>query len=179
MKIIQYLISGIFLFFLSSLLSAQQSTKQDTLRELWRRIDILTQELERAKLGTVAEAKYESRYGMGPAASSVYNLTDPGISIAGYGEIIYENFSRQQDDGFPSRKANTFDFLRHVTYLGFRFNDWLLFNAEIEFEHGKTAPGSPGSVSIEFGYIEAQLSPMFNIRAGMVLPPVGLPNALH
>jgi len=85
MKIIQYLISGIFLFFLSSLLSAQQSTKQDTLRELWRRIDILTQELERAKLGTVAEAKYESRYGMGPAASSVYNLTDPGISIAGYG----------------------------------------------------------------------------------------------
>ena len=179
MKIIQYLISGIFLFFLSSLLSAQQSTKQDTLRELWRRIDILTQELERAKLGTVAEAKYESRYGMGPAASSVYNLTDPGISIAGYGEIIYENFSRQQDDGFPSRKANTFDFLRHVTYLGFRFNDWLLFNAEIEFEHAKTAPGSPGSVSIEFGYIEAQLSPMFNIRAGMVLPPVGITNELH
>ena len=104
MKIIQYLISGIFLFFLSSLLSAQQSTKQDTLRELWRRIDILTQELERAKLGKVAEAKYESRYGMGPAASSVYHLTNPGISIAGYGEIIYENFSREQDDGFPSRK---------------------------------------------------------------------------
>ncbi len=85
MNIIQYLISGIFLFFLSSQLSAQQSTKQDTLKELWRRIDILTQELEKLELGEVAEKKYESRYGMGPAASSVYNLTNPGISSAGYG----------------------------------------------------------------------------------------------
>jgi len=179
MKIIQYLISGIFLFFLSSQLSAQQSTKQDTLKELWRRIDILTQELEKLELGEVAEKKYEGRYGMGPAASSVYNLTNPGISIAGYGEIIYENFSTEQDNGSPSGKANNIDFLRQVIYLGFRFNDWLLFNSEIEFEHGKTASGSSGSVSIEFGYIEAQFSPIFNIRAGMVLPPLGIINELH
>jgi len=179
MKIIQYLISGIFLFFLSSLLSAQQPTKQDTLRELWRRIDILTQELEKLELGEVAEKKYDSRYGMGPAASSVYHLTNSGISIAGYGEIIYENFSTEQDNGSPSGKANNFDFLRQVIYLGFRFNDWLLFNSEIEFEHGKTTSGSPGSVSIEFGYIEAQFSPIFNIRAGMVLPPLGIINELH
>ncbi|MCZ6819518.1 MAG: hypothetical protein O7G31_08510 [Calditrichaeota bacterium] len=144
-----------------------------------RRIDLLTEELEKTKLGGVAEAKYESRYGMGPAASRVYQLEKSGVSIAGYGEVIYENFSTEQDNGTPSGKANSFDFLRHVTYLGFRFNDWLLFNAEIEFEHAKTASGSPGSVSIEFGYIEAQLSPAFNIRAGMVLPPLGIINELH
>ena len=180
MKIVHFLSSGVLLFFfLNSQLIAQQPARQDTLRELVRRIDILTQELEKIKLGEVAETKYESRYGMGPAASQVYLLAKNGISIAGYGEIIYENYSTEQDNGSPSGKANNFDFLRQVIYLGFRFNDWLLFNTEIEFEHAKTASGSPGSVSIEFGYIEAQLSPMFNIRAGMVLPPLGIINELH
>lgn len=180
MKLIYSLSTGVFLiFFLKGQLIAQQPTRQDTLKELIRRIDILTEELEKTKLGEVAAAKYESRYGMGPAASRIYQLAKNGISIAGYGEMIYENFSTEQDNGSPSGKANSFDFLRHVTYLGFRFNDWLLFNAEIEFEHAKTASGSPGSVSIEFGYIEAQLSPAFNIRAGMVLPPLGIINELH
>jgi len=180
MKLGTFLSSGVLLIcFLNGRLVAQQPTQQDTLRELIRRIDILTEELEKMRLGGVAETKYESRYGMGPAASRVYQLDKSGISISGYGEVIYENFSTEQDNGSPSGKANSFDFLRHVTYLGFRFNDWLLFNAEIEFEHAKTASGSPGSVSIEFGYIEAQLSPAFNIRAGMVLPPLGIINELH
>ncbi|MFQ5674563.1 MAG: hypothetical protein ACE5G1_01590 [bacterium] len=160
-------------------LHAQQPTKQDTLRELMRRIDILTQEIEKRTLGEVAEKKYERYLGMGPAASSVYHLVKPGISIAGYGEIVFENFSSEKDDGSASGAANNFDFLRHVTYLGYRFNDWLLFNAEIELEHAQTETGAPGSVSVEFGYVEAQLSPMFNIRAGMLLPPVGIMNELH
>ncbi len=165
--------------FLNGQVIAQQPTQQDTLQELIRRIDILTEELEKAKLGKVAETKYESRHGMGPAASRVYQLVKSGVSISGYGEVVYENFSAEQDNGAPSGKANNFDFLRHVTYFGFRFNDWLLFNAEIEFEHAKTASGAPGSVSIEFGYIEAQINNLFNIRAGMVLPPLGIINELH
>ena len=37
------------------LVKAQQSTRQDTLRELMRRLDVLTEEIEKAKLGEVAE----------------------------------------------------------------------------------------------------------------------------
>jgi hypothetical protein len=144
-----------------------------------RRIEILTEEIEKVKLGEVAEIKYESRYGLGPAASRVYQLTKTGVSIAGYGEVVYENFANDKDDGTPSGAADQIDFLRQIIYLGFRFNDWLLFNSEIEFEHAKTAAGTEGAVSIEFGYVEAKLHPAVNFRAGMVLVPVGIINELH
>jgi hypothetical protein len=160
-------------------LSAQQSTQQDTLRELIRRIDILTEEIEKSKLGEVAETKYETRYGMGPAASRVYQLTKTGVSLAGYGEIVYNNFASEQDNGIETTRRDQVDYLRHITYFGFRFNDWLLFNSEIEFEHAKTDPSSPGAVSVEFGYVEAMLHPAVNLRAGMVLVPVGIINEFH
>jgi len=160
-------------------LNAQQAARQDTLKELMRRIDILTEELEKSKLGEVAEPKYESRLGMGPAASRVYQLTHPGVSIAGYGEVVYNNFSTETDAGSPSGATDQIDYLRHIIYVGFRFNDWLLFNSEIEFEHGKAGEGQPGAVSMEFGYVEAQLHSAVNLRAGMVLVPVGIVNELH
>ncbi len=92
---------------------------------------------------------------------------------------MYQNFSTERDDGQPSNATNQIDFLRHITYVGFRFNDWLLFNAEIEFEHAKTAEGTDGAVSLEFGYVEAMLHSAVNFRAGMVLAPVGIINELH
>ncbi|MFQ5640086.1 MAG: hypothetical protein ACE5IR_19070 [bacterium] len=164
----------------ASVALAQQSTRQDTLKELMRRVDILTQELEKAKLGEVAaETIYESRFGMGPAASRVYHLAKPGVSLAGYGEIAFQNFSSEKDDGSDSGAKNQIDFLRNIVYVGFRFNDWLLFNSEIEFEHAKTGEGAPGEVAIEFGYIEAKLHDAVSLRAGMLLAPVGIINEFH
>ncbi len=158
---------------------SQQVTKQDTLKELMRRVEILTQELEKQKLGEVSEPIYESKFGMGPAASKVYTLKQEGVSLAGYGEMVYENFSDETDDGLSSGKTDQIDYLRHIIYFGYRFNDWLLFNTEIEFEHAKAGDGQPGEVAIEFGYIEAQISSAFNLRAGMLLTPVGIVNELH
>lgn len=175
------MICFVFMFILFNVSNGltQRPTKQDTLRELLRRIEILTEEIEKLKLGEVAEPKYESRYGMGPAASKIYHLTKTGVSVAGYGEVVYQNFSTEEDNGEPSGKSNQIDFLRHIIYVGFRFNDWLLFNSEIEFEHAKTADGAPGEVAIEFGYIEAMLHQVVNFRAGMVLVPVGIINEFH
>ncbi len=158
---------------------AQQSTRQDTLRELMRKVEILTQEIEKTTLGEVVETEYEGKFGMGPAASKVYQLKKSGVSIAGYGEVVYNNFSDETDGGSPSGAVNQIDYLRHITYFGYRFNDWLLFNSEIEFEHAKTKEGSPGEVAVEFGYIEAELSTAVRIRAGMVLIPVGIVNEFH
>ncbi len=170
---------SVFLVFGFQTVVAQQSARQDTLKELVRRIDILTEEIEKSKLGAVAEIKYESKFGMGSAASRVYQLTKTGVSLAGYGEIVYNNFASEQDNGVAAIRRNQIDYLRHVTYFGFRFNGWLLFNSEIEYEHAKTDPSSPGAVSIEFGYVEAMIHPAINIRAGMVLVPVGIINEFH
>ncbi len=161
------------------LVLAQQPTKQDTLKELMRRLDLLTEEIEKTKLGAVANQEYESQYGMGPAASRIYQVEQSGVSVAGYGEMVYQNFSEDRDDGSASGATNQIDFLRSIVYFGYRFNEWLLFNSEIEFEHAKTAEGAEGEVAVEFGFIEAQLHPAINFRAGMLLMPVGIVNELH
>ena len=160
-------------------LLGQTSTRQDTLKELIRRIEILTEEIEEKKLGAVAEDKYESKFGMGPAASRIYHLTKPGASIAGYGEAVYNAFANVKEDGSAAGQKNQIDFLRQIIYVGFRFNDWILLNTEIEFEHAKAGDGQPGQVAVEFGYIDLQFQPAFNLRTGMVLIPVGIINEFH
>lgn len=149
----------------------------DSLKEIQRKVDILIDELERMKLGEVAEPVYEPQRGLGPAAAKVYQLKKTGVSIAGYGEVVYENYSEKRDDNAAANKPDKIDYLRNVVYVGFRFNDWILFNSEVEFEHGSTGKG--GEVSVEFGYVELMFSPAFNLRAGMVLPPVGIINEKH
>ncbi len=175
-----------FLFFLTLFpsFSFSQPTLSDSLREVQRQIEILTQEIERMRLGEVAEEPYEPQRGLGPAAARVYHLKKSGVSIAGYGEIVYENYSRKREDGGGANKPDQVDFLRNIIYVGYRFNDWILFNSEIEFEHGTTgktdAAGKPiGEVSVEFGYIELMFSKQFNLRVGMVLPPMGIVNEKH
>jgi hypothetical protein len=156
--------------------SAQQA-EQDSLRELSRKIDMLTEEMENMRLGEVAEALYVPQRGLGPAAAKVYQLSKTGVSIAGYGEVVYENYAKSRDDGARANKTDRIDFLRNVVYIGYRFNDWIVFNSEVEFEHASTGKG--GEVSVEFGYIELMLSRHANIRAGMVLTPVGIINEKH
>ena len=70
---------------------AQEPDRNDKIAELEKKIAILAEEIEKLKLGAVAEPKYESYQGLGPAASKVYK-EDKGVSIGGYGAVIYENY---------------------------------------------------------------------------------------
>lgn len=150
---------------------------QDRTQEIERKVEILSQEVERLKLGEVAtEPEYRSEYGLGPAASKIYR-TKKGVSLAAYGELVYENFGNKKEDGTASGKKDQVDYLRHVLYVGYRFTDRILFNSEIEFEHGSTGKG--GEVSVEFGYVDFRGVPWLNARAGMVLVPVGIVNEMH
>ncbi|NIV11191.1 MAG: hypothetical protein GWN62_07830, partial [Aliifodinibius sp.] len=103
------------LFILMMLMSmGWTQTKQDTLNELMRRVDILTREIEKQKLGEVTERKYESKYGLGPAASQIYYKKESGVSIAGYGEVVYENYADKKDDDSPGGKTDRVDYLRNI-----------------------------------------------------------------
>ncbi len=166
----------IFCLFVASRSFAQMNAS-DSLRELSRKVEILAEELEKSRLGEVAEATYQAQRGLGPAASKVYQLKKTGVSIAGYGELLYENFAQTRDDGKHANRLDQLDYLRNVVYFGFRYNDWILFNSEIEFEHATT--GKRGSVSVEFGYLELMFSKTINVRVGMVLPPLGIINEKH
>ena len=149
--------------------------------ELSRRIDILAAELEQMRLGEsapAAAAEGSGAAGFGPAASKVYAV-EQGLSIGGYGEMVYQGFAAQRDDGVDSGRKDELDFLRAVLYVGYKWNDDWLFNSEIEWEHAKAGEGQRGEVAVEFAYLERRIRPEVNARAGLLLVPMGFINELH
>jgi hypothetical protein len=149
------------------------------LAELERRIEALAAEVERLQLGEAAAAEAdEGERGMGPAASKVYRAAG-GISLGGYGELLYQGFDGTRDDGAPSGKTDEIDLLRAVFYFGYKWNDRLLFNSEVEYEHAKAGEGQKGEVAVEFAYVDWLWRPQLNLRGGLLLVPMGLVNELH
>jgi hypothetical protein len=130
---------------------------------LERKIEVLAGEIESMKIGEAATAT-ASENGFGPAASKVYQ-SERGLSIGGYGEVIYQNFDSEQ--------SSEIDLLRAVLYFGYKFDDKWLFNSEVEYEHGGE------EVEVEFAYIDYLWRPQASFRAGRLLIPMGFLNELH
>ena len=156
----------------------EREAKNEKVEEVERRQGILTDEVRRLRESLVLPESKElkSVYGLGPAASKVYQR-DQGLSIGGYGEF---NFKALIDD--KQGEKNEFDFLRFVLYVGYKYNDWIVLNSEIEFEHATSSSSvsaSDGSVSVEFATLDFLLHPMANARGGLVLVPVGFINEIH
>lgn len=157
------------------------SAGEPDLAELARRIDLLAGEVEKLKLGAAApEALAEGSGvdGFGPAASKVYAV-EQGLSIGGYGEMVYQSFDSKRDDGVRSGRKDEVDFLRGIVYVGYKWNEDWLFNSEIEWEHAKAGEGQRGEVAVEFAYLERRIRPEINARAGLLLVPMGFVNELH
>ena len=157
---------------------AASAQEQDTtIVRLQAQVEAITHELEELRLGRDVVVQADtSVLGFGPAASKVYK-TPQGVSIGGYGEVLYENLAGNRQDDTPSGASDRLDALRAIVYVGYKFSDRILFNSELEFEHGSTEDG--GSVSIEFAYLDYRLSPRFGVRAGLLLPPMGFINEIH
>ena len=69
---------------------------------------------------------------------------------------------------------------RFVVYLAHTFSERLAFRSELEVEDTKVEGGDPGGeVALEQVYLDYMLSPAATIRAGLVLPPIGIINETH
>lgn len=160
---------------LRAMLEARDTSQIAQLRQ---QMEIILRELEELRLGReVVVLPDTSYFGLAPAASRVYRVTE-GVSIGGYGEFLYENFAENREDGTPANLTDRFDALRAIIYVGYKFNDRILFNSEIEFEHATTDEGV-GEVSVEFGYLDFFLTDRFGVRAGLLLTPMGFLNEQH
>jgi hypothetical protein len=147
--------------------------------ELRRQIGILAEEIEKLRSGekeVEITSDQASSMGLGPSAAKVYQKKK-GVSIAGYGEMLYENFSDRTQSGTEANKTSQLDFLRAILYTGYRFSDRFVLNSEIEFEHASTGKG--GEVSVEFAYLEYMANKHLNVRGGLLLIPMGLTNEYH
>jgi hypothetical protein len=94
-------------------------------------------------------------------------------TIGGYGEVHYVNPTG------PDTPADV-NVARFVVYLAHTFSDRIAFRSELEVEDTKVEGGDPGGeVALEQVYLDYTLSPAATIRAGLVLPPIGIINETH
>ncbi|PHS40730.1 MAG: hypothetical protein COB07_04265 [Sulfurovum sp.] len=133
----------------------------------------------------VSTDTYESFSDLGLAASKVYN-SESALSIGGYGEYRYRKFTNFKNFSSPSanklrRKSET-NVVRFVPYIGYKFNDWIIMNTEIEFEDGGARSDGTKNYKyaiVEFSYLDFLLDEKYNVRAGHVLVPFGNINLNH
>jgi len=109
-----------------------------------------------------------------PAAAQAPQPSGPreGVpTVSGYMEV---HLNKEQD--LPAEA----DLHRFVLMVGHTFTDRLKFWSEIEVEHAFVEGAEEsGEVAIEQAYVDLMLHRRFNLRAGMVLVPVGIVNERH
>jgi hypothetical protein len=94
-------------------------------------------------------------------------------SVGGYGEVHYTNATGPNTPGIVNVR-------RFVLYLAHTFNEKLAIRSELELEDAKIEGGKAGGeVALEQLYLDYLISPAFTMRAGLVLPPVGIVNEIH
>jgi hypothetical protein len=100
-----------------------------------------------------------------------------GTAVGGYVDAVYSN----DIDGHTS----AFDQQRFVPFIFSEITDKLHFGSEIEFEHAPSievedgeAEGA-GEVKVEFATLDYQIREALNVRAGLLLAPLGRFNLVH
>jgi hypothetical protein len=117
------------------------------------------------------------------AALSLVVITARGVAqesqeeerttIGGYGEVHYLNPTG------PDTPAEV-NVARFVVYLAHTFSEKIASRSELEVEDAKVEGGEEGGeVALEQLYLDYSLSPAATIRAGLVLPPIGILNETH
>ncbi len=164
---------------LSSTVYANETTDIEALKQEVQELREITQTLidETSDLKTgfnyTTVDTTKSHSGLGSAASKVYYSKSP-LSIGGYGEMFYAHTSVDGGDN-----SSVVDVYRFVPYIGYKFNDNIILNVELEFEHGGVEPDAGGEVIVEFMYLDFLLHKNANIRVGNMLMPMGLINEKH
>ena len=91
--------------------------------------------------------------------------------LSGYMDFHYNKVSHQDGE---------LDFHRFVLLVAHRFSDRIRFVSELELEHAFVEGlEDAGEIELEQAYVDFLLSRSFNVRAGMVLMPVGIINERH
>ncbi len=129
--------------------------------------------------------KYESYSSLGEAASKVYH-SNGVVSLGGYGEYSFTKYSDYKNyssaTANDTRNKSEFNIVRFVPYFGFKFNDWIVMNTEVEFEDGGARSDDTKNYKyaiVEFSYLDFLINEAFALRIGHILVPFGLVNLNH
>jgi hypothetical protein len=154
--------------------SDKDLARDDEIADLKKQLATVVDEVEKLRAQVAAPEETQElkpQNGYGPAAAKVYSIAK-GISIGGYleGHYGYRNLG-------DARADNEANLDREVLYVGYKFNDWIAWNSEIEFENATTEQN--GSVTVEFSTLDFMWKPEINARVGVLLLPMGIVNEVH
>ena len=91
------------------------------------------------------------------------NLNQKGLTVGGYAETHYNR---------ATGKNAKLDVHRVVMLFGYKFNERTQFITELEFEHVK-------EVYVEQAFLQYSINDNLNVRAGLMLVPMGIVNEYH
>jgi hypothetical protein len=86
-----------------------------------------------------------------------------GMTFGGYAEVLYNQ---------PEAANGEIDVQRLILLFGYKFDDRTQFVTEVEFEHVK-------EVYIEQAFVNYAVNNSLNVRAGLMLVPMGIINEYH
>jgi hypothetical protein len=104
------------------------------------------------------------------APASVLAQGETG-SVSGYMDFHFNK---------PDREDGTLDFHRFVLLFAHSFTPTIRFVSELELEHALVEGlEDRGELELEQAYLDFLISRRFNVRAGMLLMPIGIINERH
>ena len=96
-----------------------------------------------------------------------------GLSIGGYGELHYNQIII--DAGDPGERGEL-DFHRFGILAGYRVNDLVSIQSELQLTHGMLSSEDNGDLSVIQAYVDLRPMRELGVRAGIVPVPVGIVN---
>src|SRR5881628_1879380 len=106
----------------------------------------------------------------------------PKAIVGGYMDIQFRTEQKAAIDNGFGGITNTFDQQRFVPFIYADITEHVKFASEIEIEHGIREEGGPDrelEFGLEFAHIDYLVKEPFNLRAGILLLPIGKFNLLH
>lgn len=149
--------------------------------ELERKIQLLESKVETLMAGKPPEAS------PAPAAPAAPERALTAVSSSGDYAASADTETRLPVSGymdfhFNKERGQPFhpDFHRFVLLFGHSFSNRIKFWSEVEIEHALVEGGEEtGELSVEQAYLDFLIKPAFNLRAGMLLTPIGIVNERH
>lgn len=139
-----------------------------TVDDLQKQIDDISGEIKALKNEAAKNATIDSKT-QPNNMRRILNKT----SFGGYGELDYI-FRRENGNG---KGESVFDPHRIVLYVNSELSDWVNFYSELEWEHG--GDGKNGKIPVEQAFLDFKIASQFNVKAGVLLVPLGGINANH
>ncbi|OGU17991.1 MAG: porin [Geobacteraceae bacterium GWC2_53_11] len=151
-----------------------------TIEELQKQMDEMKMQLNSFDKPQAVQAVAPPAQGEAKVDGSIKAFPDK-TRFGGYGELKYTSRRNNSND----KGGNNFDPHRIVLYVESPLSDWITFNSELEWEHGGVKDELnkdnelSGEAAVEQAFLDFKLSRQFNVKAGVMLVPLGAINLNH